>query len=456
MERTITPHDVPPQVREVCETLRHAGYGAWVVGGCVRDVLFGRKAGDWDICTSAKPTDVQRLFRRVIPTGIAHGTVTVLSKGESFEVTTLRGEGAYTDGRRPDSVCFVDDIDLDLSRRDFTVNAMAFDPIDGKLVDPFGGMNDMDARTLRAVGDAHARFSEDGLRVLRAARFAATLDLEIEPSTLAAIPATLDTFRKVSPERVRDEWMKTMKATKPSRAFRIMERTGMLAVTCPELVKQVGCEQNRYHAYDVWEHSLECLDALDGAPIQRVAALLHDLGKPATRVLSDKTNDFTFYHHEAVGAEMADKWLRAYRFSNDERETVVHLVKNHLICYSDEWTDAAVRRFVKRIGVPHIDPLLRLGCADVLAKGKPVDAELALLDRLRVRIDQVLAAGDATGIKDLRVDGNLLMKHFGIRPGRHIGVILGKLLDRVLDDPSLNDADMLLEIAKPLVEEASS
>jgi tRNA nucleotidyltransferase (CCA-adding enzyme) len=435
---------IPPPVLELCRRLRDAGHRAWIVGGCLRDLLAGRPVSDWDLATSARPEQVQKVFRRVIPTGIEHGTVTVLLGGVHYEVTTLRGEGAYTDGRRPDSVSFVEDIEHDLARRDFTVNAIAYDPLDDQLVDPFGGRADLELRLIRAVGDPFERFSEDGLRVLRAARFVATLEFELDEATAAAIPKTLDTFRKVSPERVRDEWLKTMKADRPSRAFRVMAQTGILAVTYPELAAQRGCAQNKWHAFDVWEHTLETLDALEGDPVLRLAGLLHDVGKPRTRAFSDKTQDFTFYNHETVGADLADVWLRAYRFSNDERERVTHLIRNHLVCYSDEWSDAGVRRFVKRVSKERLADLLRLARADAAGKGRPVDAELDGLARLQTRVDAVLAAGSALSTRDLAVNGQDVMSRLAIKPSRRIGEVLELLLERVLEKPELNERELLL------------
>ncbi|HKU43165.1 MAG TPA: HD domain-containing protein [Polyangiales bacterium] len=444
-----SPHHVvtgaiPEPVVGLCQTLRAAGYKAWVVGGSLRDVLRGGHPKDWDLATSARPEQLMRVFKRVVPTGIAHGTVTVLLGKQSYELTTLRGEGAYSDSRRPDEVFFVDDIEQDLARRDFTVNAVAYDPFDDRLIDPFGGLRDLAARVLRTVGVAEERFGEDGLRVLRAARFAATLEFEIEPATLAAIPKCLDAFRRVSKERVRDEWLRAMEARVPSRAFDVMRGSGILAITCPELVTQFGCTQNRYHAYDVWHHSLACLDASPARPLQRMAALLHDLGKPRTRALSEKTSDYTFYNHESVGADLADVWLREYRFSNEERSKIVHLVRHHLICYSNEWTDAAVRRFVRRVGPEHVDALLELGRADALGKGRPVDDELAALEELRARIADSVAKGAAFGTRDLAIDGRDVMLKLGIRPGPRVGQVLENLLERVLERPELNERDTLL------------
>ena len=453
MPHRILRQQIARPVLEICKELRNSGERAWVVGGCVRDTLRGEVVNDWDVATTARPEKVQKVFERVIPTGIDHGTVTVLWKGEAYEVTTLRGEGAYSDGRRPDSVVFVSDIDEDLARRDFTVNAIAYDPVQSKVVDPFGGLRDMQDKTLRAVGDPKERFREDGLRILRGARFVATLDFELEEDTEAAFRSALDTFRKVSPERVREEWIKTMKASEPSRAFEVMRRTGILEVTYPELLEQVGCEQNQWHAYDVWDHTMRVLDESKGDPVERVAALLHDVAKPRTRARSEKTNDWTFYHHEKVGADMADRWLRDYRFSNSERTLITGLIRHHLICYSSEWTDAAVRRFMKRVGRDTLDPLLRLGEADALGKGRNVDEELAALEELRGRIDEEIEAGRALTTQDLAIGGNDVIPLLDGGAGPAVGKILRALLETVIDDPSLNTRDKLMPLAEELARE---
>ena len=324
---------VPADVHFIVKRLQEQGKRGWVVGGCVRDLLSGRTPKDWDIATDARPTEVKRFFPRVIETGIQHGTVTVMVNKEPYEVTTLRGEGAYSDGRRPDKVEFVEDIVADLARRDFTFNAIALDPVDGHVIDPFGGRADLKAGVLRAVGDARERFAEDGLRILRAARFSATLGVRIDDATFSAMSDARShhTYRKVSGERVRDEWLKSMNAARPSVAFEAMLKSGILAITCPELVESVGCEQNKYHAFDVWGHAMACLDACEPEPILRMAALLHDVGKPRSRAFSEKTNDFTFYEHEAIGGRMAEPILQRLKFSNDEKTRISSLVRHHLI-----------------------------------------------------------------------------------------------------------------------------
>lgn len=455
---------LPDAVRDLCKRLRDAGYRSWVVGGCVRDQVLAEMRGhaeagvrnDWDVATNALPEEVMRLFRRVIPTGIKHGTVTVLLDDVGYEVTTLRGETTYSDGRRPDSVYFVDDIVADLARRDFTINAMAYDPLERALIDPFDGMDDLRAGVLRAVGNAAERFAEDGLRVLRAARFAATLEVEIEPETARAIEPSLSSYAKVSPERIRDEWMKTMKARRPSRAFEVMKDHGMLAISAPELLESVGCEQNRHHEFDVWGHAMACLDACPPSPVLRVAGLLHDVGKPRSRAFSDKTNDYTFYEHERIGAEMAEPLLARLRFSNDERERVVALVRHHLICYDDSWSDAAVRRWIRRVSPELLADLYELNRADVLGKGRDASEDLDRLAALKQRVAELMAAGAAMSARDLAINGHDLLEIVGMKPGPGLGKVLATLLDEVIENPELNQREPLLERARQLAEGASA
>src|SRR5688572_11741590 len=445
---------VPSEVRELCQRLKEAGHRSWIVGGCVRDELLRQEAdggpaarGDWDIATSARPEQVTKLFRRVIPTGIQHGTVTVLMSEGQYEVTTLRGETSYSDGRRPDAVYFVDDIKDDLARRDFTINAIAYDVLEGRLIDPFDGARDLEQRLLRAVGRAAERFAEDGLRVLRAARFVATLEVELEAETARAIQPSLDSYRKVSAERIRDEWLKTMKAPLPSRAFEVMKEHGLLAITAPEMLESVGCAQNRYHAYDVWGHAMSCLDKAPVAPVLRVAALLHDVGKPRSRAFSDKTNDYTFYEHERIGAEMVEPMLSRLRFSNEERQHITALVRHHLICYDASWSDATVRRWLRRVTPELVPDLYLLNEADVRGKGRDCSPDLEALAGLKLHVERVLAAGAALTTRDLAVDGRVLMQELGMQPGPDLGRILRALLDEVVEDPSKNQRETLLERA---------
>lgn len=449
---------IPDAVFSLCRTFAQAGHRAWLVGGCVRDLQRGLEPKDWDIATDATPDQVSRLFARVVPTGIAHGTVTVLMAHVPYEVTTLRGEGAYSDGRRPDAVAFVSDINEDLARRDFTFNAMAVDPLEDRLIDPFNGKADLEARVLRAVGEPERRFAEDGLRLLRAARFAATLECTVEPHTARAMsnPGSLTTLRKVALERVHDELRKTMLAQRPSIAFRLMETSRVMDVFCPELRELVGCGQNQWHAFDVWDHTLACLDACPADPVLRVGALFHDIAKPRTKEFSEKTKDYTFYNHERIGAEMTGAIVKHLKFSTDDQKRIVALVAHHLVCYSDEWTDAAVRRWIQRVSTERTEDLLLLARADALGKGREVNEELALLERLGSRSKAILAAGAALSTRDLAVDGTVLMKTFGKPPGPWLRAVLDHLLNLVTEDPALNAEGPLLDEARRFLDASST
>jgi tRNA nucleotidyltransferase (CCA-adding enzyme) len=450
---------IPDDVVALCGRLRGAGHQAHLVGGGVRDMLLGRPVADYDLATDAVPEAVLELFGRsfAIPTGLKHGTVTVLSGPDRrhVEVTTFRGEGDYLDGRRPSSVSYVKTLAEDLGRRDFTMNAIAYDPIAHSLSDPFGGQADLGRGIIRAVGDPLTRFREDGLRPMRAVRQAAQLGFDIDPPTKDAIPNALDVFRKVSGERVRDELLKLLASGQPSRGLELMRTTGLLAEVIPELLEGVGCVQNRFHKHDVYGHTLSVVDATKGDAIIRLGALLHDVGKPRARQPREGApGEYSFFKHEYVGAEMAEAICRRLKLSNDERARVVAMVANHMFYYGPDWTDGAVRRFVRKAGGhAAVEELFAIRAGDVAGRGFEEDPEREL-GELRHRIATVAASDAALKVTDLAIDGKDVMRILGVPPSRQIGVILEKLLDRVLDDASLNDREtlekLLPEIAREL------
>ncbi len=461
---------IPPHIVGACRTLRAAGHEAWLVGGAVRDRLIGRPIKDWDIATSATPADVRRLFGAsfTIPTGEKHGTITVLlrrSDGERdpVEVTTFRGDGDYHDGRRPESVVFVKTIEEDLARRDFTINAIAYDPLDDRTIDPFDGRGDLGRGLLRAVGVADDRFAEDGLRAMRAVRFAAQLGFALDPATQTAITAQRHVFAKVADERVHDELVKILDSPRPSQGIRLCHDTGLLAIFLPELEEGVGLHQNAYHAFDVWGHNLASLEAapresvLGPTWVLRLAALLHDVGKPRSAAPHPtQPGDHTFYNHEHIGAEMADGLLRRLRFANDERAHLCALIKHHMWCYTPDWSDGAVRRFMARVGPEWLPDLFALRAADVIGKGHGDDPEPELAP-IRQRVGDELQKRSALAVGDLAVNGKDIMSALGVRPGPQVGRVLRGLLERVLEDATLNQRDTLLAIASELaIAEAGS
>jgi tRNA nucleotidyltransferase (CCA-adding enzyme) len=445
----IDAKQIPDDVLAVCRRLRQAGFEAYLVGGSVRDLLVGRSVGDFDVATSARPADTLRVFgaRFSVPTGIQHGTVTVLA-GEpprlrQVEVTTFRGEGAYLDGRHPSVVTFGATLAEDLSRRDFTMNAIAYEPEAGAIIDLHQGQQDIARRLVRTVGDPIQRFSEDGLRPMRAVRQATQLGFEVDAFTLAAIPATMEAFRKVSAERVRDELLKLLLAPHPSRGIELMRQTGLLAEVLPEVLATFGCRQNRFHKHDVYQHSLATLDAVSAEPILRLAALLHDVGKPRTQTAQPEApGEFGFFKHEYVGAEMVEAIADRLRMSRAETELLVGLVANHMFFYTPDWTDGTVRRFVNRAQAERIALLFALREADIVSRGRGEDRECETRE-LRARIARVAAEDAALRVKDLAVNGADVMRVLGVGPGPQVGRILNRLLERVLDDPALNQKEIL-------------
>jgi len=442
-EAALRAHAWPAAVLGALRVLRAGGGRAWLVGGSVRDVLLGRPgAAEADVATDLPPARVRALFPRTEPIGEAHGTVLVLHEGTRIECTTLRREGEYTDARRPDEVWFTDDPLEDLDRRDLTVNALAFDPLSGTLLDPHDGARDLERRLLRAVGEPVARFREDALRPLRVARFAAVLGMDVEARTRAALGLVRDRGALLAAERVRAELEKLVLAPKPSVGLEILREADLLSLWLPELQACRGVPQNRHHAYDVYFHSLYSCDAAPAArPVVRWAALLHDIGKPATRV--ERRGEGTFYHDEAVGAELARGLLERLRFPARFTDRVVHLVREHMFDYRPGWSDAAVRRWLRRVGREHLAELFDLRIADNMGNGLK-SGNPAYLPELAARADRLLAEGAALSVGDLAIGGEDVMRALGIGPGPEVGAALEALLEDVLEDASRNTRERLL------------
>jgi tRNA nucleotidyltransferase/poly(A) polymerase len=440
------PH-IPPPVADLLETLWAGGQAAYVVGGCLRDALLGREAADWDLTTDARPERIQALFPKSIYEN-RFGTVVVRHRGALYEITTFRRDVSYSDFRHPDAVVFGDSIEEDLARRDFTVNAMAWGAGPGHepaYVDPFGGQADLARRLLRAVGDPEERFREDALRMIRAVRLAASLEFDIEAKTLAAVGRSAELARHVSGERVMAELRKLLWADRPSIGLRLMADSGLLAVLAPELEEQRGLPQNKIEGEDLWDHTVRTVDASPRRPVVRLASLLHDIGKP------DTLADGHFHGHEAVGSGMAREFLARLHAPRLLQERVAHLVLNHMFSYQPRWSDAAIRRFIRKIGPGCIDDLLALRAADNVGSGQAADA--GELTELASRVAKEMAGHPVLGRHQLAIDGNDLKSELGMAQGRELGRLIDDLTERVIAEPALNDRTILLDLARETITE---
>ncbi|MDR1933423.1 MAG: HD domain-containing protein [Spirochaetales bacterium] len=438
---------IPRQVQEIYTTLKNAGFECYVVGGAVRNLVLGTPPKDWDLATDALPQEVIKLFRKVIPTGVPHGTVTVLHKGISCEVTTFRIDGIYTDLRRPDSVEYTSSLSEDLRRRDFSINAMALDIETGEIIDPHDGQEDCLRKIIRAIGRPEERFDEDGLRILRGIRFAGRLGFTIESDTLAAMIARADNLKTISAERIRMEIENILESEKPSESFAIMSDTGVLDLILPELAACRGVIQREMHSFDVFTHSILACDGIVVAdPGLRLAALFHDIGKaPALRFTED--GEPRFFGHEAESARLTQGILLRLKFPNALIRRVTHLIAQHMFSYDCRWTDAAVRRFIIRVGKENLEDLFTLRLADSYGRtGVPPDPRS--LDGLRRRITGVLSRDEALTLKSLKLSGEDIKNTLSLPPGPSIGQILNFLFESVVEDPSLNDREKLLRIAE--------
>jgi poly(A) polymerase/tRNA nucleotidyltransferase (CCA-adding enzyme) len=446
------PRTMHETMLSIANKFNERGFQCYLIGGSVRDLILGRKVYDYDFATDAHPEQVSALFKKVIPTGVKHGTVTVIKNGHLFEITTYRADGKYIDGRRPESVRFSSTLEEDVLRRDFTINGLAYDLTTDRLIDFVDGVADIEAGVIRTIGDPLERFNEDGLRPYRACRFATKLEFSIDPETFAAIAQTINVARMVSIERVRDEFKKILESKKPSIGIEYLRETGLLKVFLPELDACHDIDQNKFHMFDVYHHSIYSCDAAprDNLPV-RLAALLHDIGKIPTRRTGDD-GDYTFYNHEVISAKMTRKILKRLKFSNETIARVNNLVLNHMFHYTDDWTDGAVRRFMRKVGVENISELFLLRQADRKGNGSRTGLPAPIL-RLQHRIERVIEEANAMTVKDLDINGTVIMETLGLTPGPAVGRILSQLLEIVLDDPAMNKRELLLEKAKEIAEE---
>lgn len=439
---------IPKEVRDVCKTLRDGGFEAYLVGGCVRDLILERKPKDWDITTNATPEAIQTLFPDSYYTN-DFGTVGVLRETEEeslkiIEVTPYRTESLYSDKRRPDAVSFGDSLEEDLARRDFTINAIAFDDAKGQILDPYKGQKDIEARLLRTVGTPIDRFEEDALRLMRAVRLVAELGFALDTDTAAAIQQKAGNLKHISKERIRDEFVRILNSTQPMMALVLAQQLGLLEHIAPDLTRGIGIEQNQAHSYDVFGHLMRALQhaADKGWPFEiRLAAVFHDVSKPETRRWAPEKNDWTFHGHEVVGSRVTKRALEELKFSRETIDRVSKLVRWHMFFSDpDQITLSAVRRMIRNVGQENIWDLLDLRICDRIGTGRPKEQPFRFR-KYKAMVEEALR--DPISVGMLKVDGSHIMEIFHVEPGPRIGWVLNALLEDVLEDPAKNMLEYL-------------
>ena len=431
---------IPEQVNSILESLQKSGYEAYVVGGCVRDALLGREPNDWDITTSALPMEVKSVFPRTVDTGLQHGTVTVLCGGTGYEVTTFRVDGVYEDGRHPKEVTFTPSLREDLKRRDFTINAMAYNNESG-LVDLFGGQKDLENGIVRAVGDPVQRFTEDALRIMRAIRFSAQLGYEIEPGTLKAAEILAPNLQKISSERIREELEKTLVSDRPE-LLRTAWAAGITKEFIPEFDRCMETDQiNPHHCYTVGEHILKGVSLVRKDRILRITMFLHDIAKPICHTVDEEGIDH-FRGHAEVGCNLAKTILQRLKYDNATIRKVTTLVKYHDT--QIRLTEPSVRKAVVMTGADLFPLLLEVKQADFLAQSTfQREEKQEKFDTLRAIYERVLERGDCLSLRELAVNGSDLIET-GVKPGREVGNILARMFEEVLNVPEHNNKEYLL------------
>ncbi|MEK7136491.1 MAG: HD domain-containing protein [Patescibacteria group bacterium] len=448
--------EVPKEVSRVTTALKKAGFSAYIVGGSVRDLIMNREPKDWDITTSATPEDIIGLFPKTVYEN-RFGTVMVIDEEgtdpvlKNIEVTPYRLESDYSDNRHPDEVKFSDNIEDDLARRDFTINALAYDPDTNELIDLYGGISDIKDKVVSTVGEADKRFTEDGLRLMRAIRLAAELGFRCNKFTLDSILKNANLLKNISQERIRDEFTKIILSDNAMLGLEMLKNSGLLPFILPELIPAIGTEQGRSHIYDVWEHSLRALQhAVDKKyPLHlRLSALFHDIGKPATRRFDPKANLWTFYGHEVVGARIVAKIMANLKYSKKISEDVERLVRYHMFFMdTEQLTLSAVRRVVAKVGEENIWDLTKLRMSDRIGMGRPKEDPYRLR-KYESMIEEALRS--PTSVTMLKINGADLINELKLKPSPKIGHILHALLEEVLEDPQKNTKEYLLAKAGEL------
>lgn len=434
---------MPDGVNRILNILNFHGYDGYVVGGCVRDSILHKTPNDWDICTNCTPEEMLEVFSsfKVIPTGLKHGTLTVVIDNENYEVTTYRIDGEYVDGRHPEQVEFTNSLKEDLKRRDFTINSMAYNDEKG-LVDYFEGMTDISNGKIRCVGDPFQRFNEDYLRMLRAIRFSAQLGYRLDMDTLTAIKKLSKNIIKISEERIREELNKILLSKKPSKGLKLLNDTNLLKYIIPELENCVGFEQhNPNHDKDVFSHILNVVDNTESDLILRLSALFHDIGKPETFSL-DEVGVGHFYNHHIKSSDITKLVMKRLKYDNKSTEEVVTLVKEHMSRYQKLRVDNT-KKFINRVGIDNLDRLFKLQIADVRGSTKRYDISNIL--ELKSNVEQILNEKQPLSIKDLEINGYDLMQ-LGIPQGKEIGIILNELMELILENPELNIKQNLINL----------
>ena len=430
----IFPAVIPAFVLSAMKRLDGAGFNAYLVGGAVRDVLLDRPVADWDIATSASNEEIIRIFRDVRHFSLKHETVTLVHNGSHYELTTIRGNGLSDRTIRED-----------LGHRDFTINAMAYDPAGHAVIDPYDGKEDLKKRIIRAVKDPFERFREDPLRLIRAVRISIELGFRIDAGTMEAIIKMAPEFKLAAGERIREELIKILLVNRPSSGFNLIRRSGLMEAFLPELMEGFLIRQNHWHSYTVFRHIMETIDRVDPDPVLRLAALFHDIAKPRVRRKID--GEFRFYGHAEESALLATNIMERLKFSNEMRRRVTNLIIHHMVEYDSNWSDGAVRRLIRRFQPDPVELLLTFRRADILAHGTS-DKELDLLSELDKRIGALRQKPHVIHARDLALDGKKVMEILGLPPGPEVGKALDFLLEQVIDRPDINTEDALIKLLK--------